>query len=90
MVEAGTGTGKSLAYLVPAVLWAAKNNQRIVISTNTINLQDQLINNDVPLLKKVMEQDFRAEVMKGRGNYLCPRRLASVRRRKRAARLDFC
>ncbi len=82
MVEAGTGTGKSLAYLVPAVLWAAKNNQRIVISTNTINLQDQLINNDVPLLKKVMEQDFRAEVMKGRGNYLCPRRLASVRRRR--------
>lgn len=81
MVEAGTGTGKSLAYLVPAVLWAAKNNQRIVISTNTINLQDQLINNDVPLLKEVMEEDFRAEVMKGRGNYLCPRRLASVRRR---------
>lgn len=81
MVEAGTGTGKSLAYLVPAVLWAAKNNQRIVISTNTINLQDQLINNDVPLLKQVMEQDFRAEVMKGRGNYLCPRRLAAVRRR---------
>ena len=81
MVEAGTGTGKSLAYLVPAVLWAAKNNQRIVISTNTINLQDQLINNDVPLLKSVIEDDFRAEVMKGRGNYLCPRRLAAVRRR---------
>jgi len=82
MVEAGTGTGKSLAYLLPAVLWAAKNNQRIVISTNTINLQDQLINNDVPLLKNVMPQEFRAEVMKGRSNYLCPRRLASVRRRR--------
>ncbi|GAB5489926.1 MAG: helicase C-terminal domain-containing protein [Phototrophicaceae bacterium] len=82
MIEAGTGTGKSLAYLVPAVLWAEKNNQRIVISTNTINLQDQLINNDVPILKEVMEKDFRAEVMKGRGNYLCPRRLAAVRRRR--------
>ncbi len=81
MVEAGTGTGKSLAYLVPAVLWAAKNNQRIVVSTNTINLQEQLINNDVPLLKSLVEDDFRAEVMKGRGNYLCPRRLAAVRRR---------
>lgn len=82
MVEAGTGTGKSLAYLLPAVLWAEKNNQRIVISTNTINLQDQLINNDVPILKDIMEKDFRAEVMKGRGNYLCPRRLAAVRRRR--------
>ncbi|MEM9954199.1 MAG: helicase C-terminal domain-containing protein [Chloroflexota bacterium] len=81
MVEAGTGTGKSLAYLIPAVLWAAKNNQRIVVSTNTINLQDQLINNEVPLLQNIMEQPFRASVMKGRSNYLCPRRLASVRRR---------
>ncbi|MGB7338095.1 MAG: helicase C-terminal domain-containing protein [Phototrophicaceae bacterium] len=81
MVEAGTGTGKSLAYLIPAVLWAAKNNQRIVVSTNTINLQDQLINNDIPLLQDLMEQPFKAAVMKGRGNYLCPRRLASVRRR---------
>lgn len=82
LVEAGTGTGKSLAYLVPAVLWAAKNNQRIVISTNTINLQDQLIKHDVPLLKSVMPQEFRVSVMKGRSNYLCPRRLASMRRRQ--------
>lgn len=82
VVEAGTGTGKSLAYLVPAILWATKNNQRVTISTNTINLQDQLINNDVPILKQVMDVDFRAEVMKGRSNYLCPRRLAAIRRRR--------
>lgn len=82
LVEAGTGTGKSMAYLVPAMEWAAKNNQRLVISTNTINLQDQLINNDVPLLKKVMDVEVGVEVMKGRGNYLCPRRLAAIRRRR--------
>lgn len=82
LVEAGTGTGKSLAYLVPAMEWAAKNNQRIVISTNTINLQEQLLNNDVPLLKQVMNLELGVEVMKGRGNYLCPRRLAAVRRRR--------
>ncbi|MGJ3240499.1 MAG: helicase C-terminal domain-containing protein [Anaerolineae bacterium] len=81
MVEAGTGTGKSLAYLVPAALWALKNNQRIVISTNTINLQQQLINHDVPLLQELVEGDLRVAVMKGRGNYLCPRRLAAMRRR---------
>lgn len=81
MVEAGTGTGKSLAYLTPAVLWAAKNNQRIVVSTNTINLQDQLINHDIPVLQSLVGDQFKASVMKGRGNYLCPRRLASVRRR---------
>lgn len=81
LVEAGTGIGKSLAYLVPTILWAVRNNDRVVISTNTINLQDQLINNDVPMLKDAMNVDFNAGVMKGRGNYLCPRRLASVRRR---------
>lgn len=82
LIEADTGTGKSIAYLVPAIQWAAKNNQRVVISTNTINLQDQLIKNDVPLLKQAMDTEFRAEVMKGRSNYLCPRRLAAIRRRR--------
>ena len=53
-----------------------------VISTNTINLQEQLLNKDVPLLKKAMDTDFKAEVMKGRNNYLCPRRLSAVRRRR--------
>ncbi|NWF68613.1 MAG: DEAD/DEAH box helicase [Chloroflexi bacterium] len=82
LVEAGTGVGKSLAYLVPALLWALNNQERVVISTNTLNLQDQLLTKDVPLLAKAVDAPFRACVMKGRGNYLCPRRLAAVRRRR--------
>ena len=82
MVEAGTGTGKSLAYLIPAAYWAMKNNSRVVISTNTINLQDQLINKDIPDLQKALKLPVRAAVLKGRSNYLCPRRLEVMRRRK--------
>jgi len=81
MVEAGTGTGKSMAYLVPAALWALQNERRVVISTNTINLQDQLINKDIPDFRAAVDQNLRAAVLKGRGNYLCPRRLESLRRR---------
>ncbi len=83
LVEAGTGTGKSIAYLMPAALWALQNGQRVVISTGTINLQEQLLNNDIPLVKAALGHDeLRAAVMKGRSNYLCPRRLETVRRRK--------
>ncbi len=81
LIEAGTGTGKSLAYLLPALSWAAQNNERIVISTNTINLQDQLIQNDIPALTTMLDLPVRSVVLKGRSNYLCPRRLAAVRRR---------
>jgi len=81
MVEAGTGTGKSFAYLVPAALWALQNNNRVVISTNTINLQDQLIQKDIPDLCAALGIDLRATVLKGRGNYLCPRRLELLRQR---------
>ena len=81
LVEAGTGTGKSMAYLIPAALWATQNNRRVVISTNTINLQDQLINKDIPDLRAALNINIRATVLKGRGNYLCPRRLESMRRR---------
>jgi ATP-dependent DNA helicase DinG len=81
LVEAGTGTGKSMSYLIPAALWALKNGQRVVISTNTINLQDQLINKDIPDLKAALGIELRATVLKGRSNYLCPRRLESIRRR---------
>ncbi|MBX3049174.1 MAG: DEAD/DEAH box helicase family protein [Anaerolineales bacterium] len=81
LVEAGTGTGKSIAYTLPAALWAQKNDQRVVISTNTINLQDQLIHKDLPELQKSLEQPLRAAVLKGRNNYLCPRRLVALRRR---------
>jgi DNA polymerase-3 subunit epsilon/ATP-dependent DNA helicase DinG len=82
MVEAGTGTGKSFAYLIPAAYWALNNHTRVVISTNTINLQDQLINKDIPDLSKALNIPIRAAVLKGRSNYLCPRRLAAMRRRK--------
>lgn len=79
MVEAGTGTGKSFAYLIPSALWAIQNQRRVVISTNTINLQDQLIKKDIPDLKAALGLDLRAIVMKGRSNYLCPRRLEMMR-----------
>ena len=75
VVEAGTGTGKSLAYLLPAALWAARNKERVVISTNTINLQEQLIQKDIPFLQQHAQIKFRAVLVKGRGNYLCLRKL---------------
>lgn len=81
LIEAGTGVGKSFAYLVPAALWAMQNNTRVVISTNTINLQDQLIKKDIPDLAAALDIDLRASVMKGRGNYLCPRLFNILRRR---------
>ncbi|HEX5808708.1 MAG TPA: exonuclease domain-containing protein, partial [Anaerolineales bacterium] len=79
MVEAGTGVGKSFAYLVPAALFALQNNTRVVVSTNTINLQDQLIQRDLPNLCQALDLDFRFSVLKGRSNYLCPRRLENLR-----------
>jgi ATP-dependent DNA helicase DinG len=81
MVEAGTGVGKSFAYLVPAALFALQNNTRVIISTNTINLQDQLIKKDIPDLCSALGLDLRAAVLKGRSNYLCPRRLELLRQR---------
>jgi DNA polymerase-3 subunit epsilon/ATP-dependent DNA helicase DinG len=81
MVEAGTGTGKSMAYLIPAAYWAMQNDRRVVISTNTINLQDQLINKDIPDLRDALNIPLRAVVIKGRSNYLCPRRLENLRRK---------
>lgn len=80
LVEAGTGTGKSLAYLIPALAWAERNGERVVISTNTINLQDQLLKKDIPDLVRITEKDYFATALKGRGNYLCPKQLDSMRR----------
>lgn len=81
LIEAGTGTGKSFAYLIPAFQWAIQNGERVVISTNTKNLQDQLIDKDIPELEKIMETELRATVQKGRGNYLCPKRLIAMQAR---------
>lgn len=78
VIEAGTGTGKSLAYLIPALLWALRNDQKVVISTNTINLQEQLIKKDIPLLQRHAATEFNACLVKGRGNYLCLRKLDGV------------
>src|SRR5882724_3026156 len=75
VVEAGTGVGKSLAYLVPAILFALERHKKAIVSTYTINLQEQLLHKDVPILKKVLPVEFEAALMKGRQNYLCPRRL---------------
>ena len=82
LIEAGTGIGKSLAYLIPSALWAVKNQQRVVISTNTINLQDQLITKDIPLLLDTLDIKCKATVLKGRSNYLCPHHLESLRKTK--------
>jgi DNA polymerase-3 subunit epsilon/ATP-dependent DNA helicase DinG len=94
MVEAGTGVGKSMAYLVPSAMYAAQRGERVVVSTNTINLQDQLFFKDIPDLQKIMggrqsddpaaeEQPFTAALLKGRGNYLCLQRYKQLRRSER-------
>jgi ATP-dependent DNA helicase DinG len=74
-VEAGTGVGKSFAYLLPAVRRIVENNQRVVISTHTISLQEQLIEKDIPLLQAITDQEFSAVLVKGRSNYVSLRRL---------------
>ncbi len=78
IVEAGTGTGKTLAYLVPAIAAALKNNQRVIISTGTKNLQEQLMEKDIPFLQKIMPKKFTAAYMKGRANYACLYRIAKA------------
>jgi DNA polymerase III epsilon subunit family exonuclease len=71
VVEAGTGVGKSLAYLVPAIHFAVANGERVIVSTNTKNLQEQLFQKDVPFLERALDVEFSSSLLKGRGNYLC-------------------
>ena len=73
--EAGTGVGKSFAYLVPAFAWAIKNEERVVVSTATINLQKQLVDKDIPVVQRLFRKKTKAALVKGRGNYLCRTRL---------------
>jgi ATP-dependent DNA helicase DinG len=75
VVEAGTGVGKSLAYLVPAVLFALEHKRKAIISTHTINLQEQILQKDIPIVRALIDQPFGAALLKGRQNYLCPNRL---------------
>lgn len=89
VVEAGTGVGKSFAYLVPAILHAVaqsgeERRRRIVVSTHTISLQEQLISRDIPFLNAVMPVEFSAVLAKGRSNYLSLRRLKAARERARS------
>src|ERR1041384_1048601 len=78
IVEAGTGTGKTLAYLVPAVAAALGGRGRVIISTGTKNLQEQLMEKDIPFLQSVLPRPFKATYMKGRNNYLCLNRLGKA------------
>src|ERR1700733_4582111 len=75
LIEAGTGTGKSLAYLIPAMLWALKNKGPTVIATHTIALQEQLMQKDIPFLKDALEMELKAVLVKGMNNYVCLRKL---------------
>jgi ATP-dependent DNA helicase DinG len=75
VVEAGTGVGKSLGYLAPAIFYAVAHKKKAVISTHTINLQEQLTQKDLPMLERVLPVPFQFTMLKGRGNYLCTRRL---------------
>jgi len=83
LIEAGTGVGKSFAYLLPAIHFALEQKAKVVISTNTITLQEQLIQKDIPFLNAVLPIEFAAVLAKGRSNYLCLRRLAQVSKKQK-------
>lgn len=85
LIEAGTGTGKSFAYLVPALLWSFEHDARVVVATGTINLQEQLYHVDLPFLKQALGHPFATAIAKGRGNYLCLRRFHEYCRRAATA-----
>lgn len=78
LIEAGTGTGKTIAYLLPLMLYALQNDLKVIVSTNTINLQEQLITKDIPLLNKIINKNFNYEIVKGKGNYLCKRKMYNL------------
>ncbi len=78
LIEAGTGTGKTLAYLLPSVFWSLKNGERVVLSTNTINLQEQLSLKDIPLVHESLSGEFKHSLVKGMGNYLCLLRAETI------------
>lgn len=82
VIEAGTGVGKSFAYLIPSILWAVRNRRKAVISTHTINLQEQLMHKDIPAVREILPVEFEAALMKGRQNYCCGTRLDRALRQK--------
>lgn len=78
LMEAGTGVGKSIAYLLPSILWSIKNKERVLVATHTINLQEQLWLKDIPMLTEIIKEPFHAALAKGRQNYICLRRWFGV------------
>ncbi len=93
LIEAGTGTGKTLAYLLPSALWSMRNRRRVVIATNTIALQDQILDKDMPLVRDLLraagQPTPQSSLLKGRSNYLCTRRLVSWYRNRRLRPLEL-
>lgn len=89
LAEAGTGTGKSLAYLLPAALFALNSGYQVAVSTHTINLQEQLLHKDIPMLRRLLERELKAVVLKGRSNYLCLSQYKSYLRQGEEAHLFF-
>lgn len=93
MVEAGTGIGKSLAYLLPAALWSTVNSRRVVIATNTLTLQEQLLEKDIPQVQALLQAEAqpmpRAAVLKGRSNYLCLRRFLAWCKGRKLGELEM-
>lgn len=79
VVEAGTGVGKSLAYLLPAARYSLESGRKAIVSTHTINLQEQLVHKDIPIVRRLLGEDLPAVLLKGRHNYLCPARLSRAR-----------
>ena len=84
IVEAGTGVGKSFAYLVPAIVAAAEKGLKVVVSTHTISLQEQLVRKDIPFLQSALPHDFNPVLVKGRGNYISLRRLRNAQQKAHA------
>lgn len=95
MIEAGTGTGKSMAYLLPAALWSISQGARVIIATNTIPLQEQLLEQEIPRLAQLLTEldpelpPLRSALLKGRGNYLCTRRLEEWQRGRQLSSVEL-
>ncbi len=90
LFEAGTGIGKSLAYLIPAILWSYRTGEKVVISTYTISLQEQLLKKDLPLLLDILGIDLRTVLVKGMGNYVCLRKLEEEKKREEKGISPIC
>jgi ATP-dependent DNA helicase DinG len=90
VIEAGTGIGKSLAYLVPAIVWAVKHKEKTVVATHTIALQEQLLTKEIPFIKKMLDAELKVVLVKGMSNYLCLRKLQNAEEQLSAFSPEEC